>query len=261
MARLPVPGQDNGVWGDILNAFLSVEHNTDGTLKASGTISSKADNATTVHTSGAETIAGTKTFLAPPVVPTPTSSTHATTKAYVDSAVLTKATDTSVVHLAGAETITGVKTFSGVPVIATITNTGTLTLPTTTDTLVGRATTDTLSNKTLQSPIIRGTVVVALTDAATITTDASLGNTFTVTLGGNRTIANPTNPIAGQKIIYSLTQDATGSRTVTWGAAFRFGTDIPVPTLTTTAAKTDHIGFLYNAASSTWDCVALARGL
>jgi hypothetical protein len=27
--RLPVPGQDNGAWGDILNNFLDVEHNTD----------------------------------------------------------------------------------------------------------------------------------------------------------------------------------------------------------------------------------------
>lgn len=33
MARLPTPGGDNGTWGDILNAFLAVEHNADGTLK------------------------------------------------------------------------------------------------------------------------------------------------------------------------------------------------------------------------------------
>ncbi len=33
MARLPVPGSDDGTWGDILNTFLEVEHNTDGTLK------------------------------------------------------------------------------------------------------------------------------------------------------------------------------------------------------------------------------------
>lgn len=33
MARLPVPGQDNNTWGQILNDFLVVEHNTDGTLK------------------------------------------------------------------------------------------------------------------------------------------------------------------------------------------------------------------------------------
>ncbi|MEK7471973.1 MAG: glycine-rich domain-containing protein [Patescibacteria group bacterium] len=33
MARLPVPGSDNGTWGDILNEYLSVEHNSDGTQK------------------------------------------------------------------------------------------------------------------------------------------------------------------------------------------------------------------------------------
>ncbi len=35
MARLPVPGSDNNSWGDVLNEYLSVTHNPDGTLKAS----------------------------------------------------------------------------------------------------------------------------------------------------------------------------------------------------------------------------------
>jgi hypothetical protein len=38
--RLPVPGGDDGNWGTILNDFLGVEHDVDGTLKPSGTISS-----------------------------------------------------------------------------------------------------------------------------------------------------------------------------------------------------------------------------
>lgn len=33
MPRLPVPGSDDGQWGDLLNAFLRVEHNDDGSLK------------------------------------------------------------------------------------------------------------------------------------------------------------------------------------------------------------------------------------
>ena len=33
MSRLPNPGADSGVWGDILNDFLLTEHNADGTLK------------------------------------------------------------------------------------------------------------------------------------------------------------------------------------------------------------------------------------
>ncbi|NTW61825.1 DNRLRE domain-containing protein [Candidatus Saccharibacteria bacterium] len=36
MSRLPTPGGDAGSWGTILNDFLSVEHNADGTLKGRG---------------------------------------------------------------------------------------------------------------------------------------------------------------------------------------------------------------------------------
>jgi len=32
MSRLPIPGSDDGQWGDVLNQFLLVEHNPDGTL-------------------------------------------------------------------------------------------------------------------------------------------------------------------------------------------------------------------------------------
>lgn len=41
MSRLPTPGSDSGVWGSILNDFLSVEHNSDGSLKirSDGTLS------------------------------------------------------------------------------------------------------------------------------------------------------------------------------------------------------------------------------
>lgn len=35
MARLPVPGSDDGQWGTLLNDYLSVAHASDGTLKAS----------------------------------------------------------------------------------------------------------------------------------------------------------------------------------------------------------------------------------
>lgn len=35
MSRLPTPGSDNDVWGQILNDFLSVSHNSDGTINTS----------------------------------------------------------------------------------------------------------------------------------------------------------------------------------------------------------------------------------
>lgn len=50
----------------------------------------------------------------------------------------------------------------------------------------------------------------ALSDAATITVNAALGNVFTVTLGGNRTLGNPSNLIAGQPLTFVVSQPASG---------------------------------------------------
>jgi hypothetical protein len=96
--------------------------------------------------------------------------------------------------------------------------------------------------------------VASLTDAATITVDASQGNDFYVTLGGNRAIAAPLNPADGQNIIFELIQDGTGSRTVTWtsgagGYAFGNGT---APVLSTAAGATDQVGFRYSARKAQW---------
>ena len=93
--------------------------------------------------------------------------------------------------------------------------------------------------------------VFALTDGATITVDASKGNVFTVTLGGYRTLASPTNPVAGQAIRFHVTQDGTGSRTLSYGAAYDFGT-AGTPTLTTTAGKMDILGFAYDGGLAKW---------
>lgn len=93
----------------------------------------------------------------------------------------------------------------------------------------------------------RGTVV-ALTDASSIATDLSLGNNFSVTLGGNRTLANPTNTTAGQSGVIVITQDGTGSRTLAYGSNWKFPTGT-APTLTTTAAAVDVL--CYYVESST----------
>jgi len=147
VARLPVPGQDDGEWGSILNEYLSVALAADGNLKASGIIASKADDSAVAHLSGNEIISGTKTFSSSPVVPTPTLGSQTANKSYVDSVASSgsapdatssqtgiirltgdlggtaiaptvpglagKATDTTVVHLAGSETVAGAKNFTG----------------------------------------------------------------------------------------------------------------------------------------------------
>jgi hypothetical protein len=49
MARLPIPGADDGTWGDVLNDYLSASHNTDGTLKT-GVVDSTALSTNTIAT-------------------------------------------------------------------------------------------------------------------------------------------------------------------------------------------------------------------
>ncbi len=102
--------------------------------------------------------------------------------------------------------------------------------------------------------------VVGLTDAATIAVNASLGNDFRVTIAGNRTMGNPTNPTGGQQIIFQVTQGSGGSFTLTWGSSYEFSPGLPQPTLSTTAGQTDLLGFVYNAAKGTWLLAAFVNG-
>lgn len=102
--------------------------------------------------------------------------------------------------------------------------------------------------------------VVTLTDAANISVDATLGNIFTVTLGGNRTLSNPTGAVNGQKMTFRITQDGSGNRTLAFDTKFRFGTDLTSITLTTTASKTDYIGVIYNSADDKFDIIAFMKG-
>jgi hypothetical protein len=91
-------------------------------------------------------------------------------------------------------------------------------------------------------------VVVALTDGATITPDFSAANYFSVTLGGNRTLANPSNQTAGQSGTIVITQDGTGGRTLAYGSNYKFAGGT-VPTLTTTAGAVDTLAYYVESAS------------
>ena len=86
-----------------------------------------------------------------------------------------------------------------------------------------------------------------LTDQATVTWDASTQDVCKLTLGGNRTLAAPTNNSTDQFIPILVIQDGTGSRTLTWNAVFEFKDDT-APTLTTTASKGDVFVFRYNGS-------------
>ena len=90
--------------------------------------------------------------------------------------------------------------------------------------------------------------ISALTDGATITANFALANNFSVTLGGNRTLANPTNQTAGQSGAITITQDGTGSRTLAYGSNWKFSNG-SAPVLTTTANAVDVLVYFVESAS------------
>jgi hypothetical protein len=167
---------------------------------------------------------------------TPTVSTDAVTKAYADALVsggtgsFTTLTVTGTTTLATA--LTGVlKGTSGVVSVAT-------------------AGTDYAGISTAQSFTAgqRGSVS-ALTDGATITPNFNTANNFSLTIGGNRTLANPTNITAGQSGVIVITQDGTGSRTLAFGSYWDFSGGT-APTLTTAASAVDVLVYYVNSTTS-----------
>jgi len=102
----------------------------------------------------------------------------------------------------------------------------------------------------------RGTITT-LTDGATVTPDFAASNNYTLTLGGNRTIANPTNLTAGQSGSIFLVQDGTGSRTASWGSYWDFAGGT-APTLTTTASAVDRIDYVVRSSTSIHAVATLA---
>ena len=94
-----------------------------------------------------------------------------------------------------------------------------------------------------------------LTDAATIAVDLSLANNHTVTLGGNRTLGNPTNAEPGQTGSIFIVQDGNGGRTLTPAANWHFAKGGTHPTFSTAADAVDRIDYIVRTSTSI-HCVA-----
>tara|TARA_A100001391_G_scaffold185843_1_gene154653 strand:- start:2762 stop:3673 length:912 start_codon:yes stop_codon:yes gene_type:complete len=90
--------------------------------------------------------------------------------------------------------------------------------------------------------------ITTLTDAASVAVSMNTGNNFLVTLGGNRTLAAPSNATAGQTGSIYVVQDSTGSRTLSYNTVYKFpGGSVPVAT--TTGGAVDML--IYNVRSAT----------
>jgi len=102
--------------------------------------------------------------------------------------------------------------------------------------------------------------ITALTDAATITVDAKKAplHKFSVTLGGNRTLGNPTNMVDGGRYVFKIKQPSGApTRTLGYASKFKF-TGGTAPTLTATINAVDMITCVYDAADDILLCVFVA---
>jgi len=97
------------------------------------------------------------------------------------------------------------------------------------------------------------TPIVAVTFSATaMTVNCQLANVFSTTFTANVTTA-PTisNPSDGQTINWFITQDATGSRTMTWPTSFKWAGGT-AGVLSTAANSVDLVVATYRSATGFW---------
>ena len=149
------------------------------------------------------------------------------------SAITTTQADARYATLSTAQTITGAKTF------------------TSTVTITGAAAFTSAVN--VSGPVNVNTVT--LTDAASIVPSFDAGNTFVVTLGGNRTLAAPTSANIGQSGSIRVIQDATGGRTLSYNSAYQFVSG-SAPVMDTSAGAQSILVFSCRSAT-TIDAVML----
>ena len=149
------------------------------------------------------------------------------------SAITTTQADARYVAITGTQTITGAKTFT-----STVTITGAVAFT---------------SAVNVSGPVNVNTVT--LTDAASIALSFDAGNTFVVTLGGNRTLAAPTSANIGQSGSIRVIQDATGGRTLSYNSAYQFVSG-SAPVMDTSAGAQSILVFSCRSAT-TIDAVML----
>lgn len=107
------------------------------------------------------------------------------------------------------------------------------------------------------SSIIAQTYTPAVSGTATL--DCSLSNQHYITMpAGNITVAL-SNVSSNQVFMVSITQDGTGSRTVTWFTTIKWAGGT-APTLTTTASKRDMFGFI-RTGSNTYDGYVVGQNI
>lgn len=213
MARLPVPGQDDGTWGDILNDFLRQTLNDDGSLKALSQ----------------SQVTGLTQALADKALQTDLDALQTTVAGKADAASVydkTTADGRYVQSVTVGTTTTGVNVAAGGA--AAVTNSGTASAPVLNFTVPKGDPGDLVPSSFTN--VAGGVIGVASTEVP---------STKIRTLASNVIVnctSNPSNSVSGT-VTLVLKQAATGSGpyTVTWGSMITWAGGAPAPVMPSTA--------------------------
>jgi hypothetical protein len=140
--------------------------------------------------------------------------------------------------------VSGIVANTAAGVLTTVSTTGTgLVVKENTPTLItpniGAATASSITAKRYKL-----TMPNATTASSSTSIDLSTGNVFTINLSANITSLTTSNAAVGTYLI-KFVQDATGSRTVSFPAAWKWAGGV-APTLTTSASKLDIVTLVYD---------------
>jgi hypothetical protein len=83
--------------------------------------------------------------------------------------------------------------------------------------------------------------------SSNVTPDFASNNFFSLTLDGSATFQSPTNISTGQAGVIFLVQDATGSRTASFNAYYKFP-GATAPTLSTAANTVDMLTYVVKSS-------------